>query len=81
MWLQKSGISHIKVLEIVYFKCVHGLVNRTLKGKGLVPGNYQRPYSTLNVSGIDNCFPKFSITISQKSVDTIEKLELIGKLH
>ena len=53
MWLQQLGISHIKALEIFNLKSFYSLVNRT--HKGFVPGNYQRPYSTLNVSCFDNC--------------------------
>ena len=53
MWLQQLGISHIKALEIFNLKSFYSLVNRT--HKGFVPENYQRPYSTLNVSCFDNC--------------------------
>ena len=53
MWLQQLGISHIKALGIFNLKSFYSLVNRT--HKGFVPENYQRPYSTLNVSCFDNC--------------------------
>ena len=79
---------YIETIQIVNLKCFHNLANRTRKG--FVPGNYPRPYSTLNVSCLyssiyctpkhffqnSSCFPEYSITISQRSVDTIGKLEL-----
>ena len=37
------------------------------------------PALTLTATAAQNSFPKYSISISERSVDIIEELELIGK--
>ena len=53
MWLQKSGISLIKAkIKIIWFERFS--LSRQRTQKRFVPGNYKRPYNTLNVRCIDN---------------------------
>ena len=49
---KSQELALLRPLKLSNLKGFHSLINRA--HKGFVPGHYKRPYSTLNVSYIDN---------------------------